>query len=176
MGGRTAFLLLTATSLCWCQPSEIHLGLVFPMFPLYPVSDQDFKANYQGRTKNTFDGHLYKFIGIQVLQAVIMAIEEINEKKYLQFIYDSLLPNTQLKLVARANLNSYTKSINETISIIRGGYGVDVGIGAVYDNQTESLASIYQDNNVAQIGYNLGIRFSLCGILMHNVFRVLDES
>ena len=90
-----------------------------------------------------------------------MAIKEINEKKYLQFTYDSLLPSTQLKLVARANPNSYTNSINQTISIIRYGYGIDIGIGAVFDNMTEAMASIFQDNNIAQIGYNLGIYFSL---------------
>ena len=38
---------------CWvavlAQPAEVHLGFYFPMFPLYPVSDQDFKANLKGK-------------------------------------------------------------------------------------------------------------------------------
>ena len=114
--------------------------------------------------------------GIQVLQAVIMAIEEINAKKYVKFTSDSLLSNTQLKLVARANPNSYTKAINESIYIIKYGYGIDVGIGAIFDNMTEAMASIYQDNNIAQIGYNLGI---IPIVLTHVYFmccRVFNES
>jgi hypothetical protein len=83
-----------------------------------------------------------------------MAIREINNKEYIEFTSDSLLPNTKLKLPVRSNPITYTKAVNSVLRNAFNGTGIDVAIGAKADNLTQAMASIFQDSDVAQIGYS----------------------
>jgi hypothetical protein len=88
-----------------------------------------------------------------------MAIREINNKEYVKFTSDSLLPNTKLKLTVRSNPTTYTQAVNTSIDLLENsfnGSSIDVAIGASANNLTQAMSSIFQDSDVAQIGYNQG--------------------
>ena len=112
-------------------------------------------------------------IGIQNLAAILLAMHEINNKVYIKFTSNSLLSDTTLNLTCRTNPTSYTNCVNTSISLMDysfGGQGIQVAIGAVANNLTQAMAAIFQDSDIAQIGYNPGIvreshlqiRFHIC--------------
>ena len=89
-----------------------------------------------------------------------MAIHEINNKVYLKFTSNSLLSHTVLNLTCRSNPTSYTNCVNTSINLLKhsfNGVGVQIAIGAVANNLTQAMAAIFQDSDVAQVGYNTGI-------------------
>jgi hypothetical protein len=98
-------------------------------------------------------------VGIQNVAALLMAINEINNKEYVKFTSDALLPNTKLKVTVRSNPTTYTQAVNTSIDLLENsfnGSNIDVAIGAIASNLTQAMSSIFQDSNVAQIGYNQG--------------------
>lgn len=100
-----------------------------------------------------------------MLAAVKLAVDDINEGKYLRLSANSLLPNTKVLLDVATTPPSYTDTVLEVNSIITtafDGTGIDVAIGAILDNVTESIASIFQEADVAQISFNPGIVSFYC--------------
>ena len=88
-----------------------------------------------------------------------MAMHEINNKVYLKFTSNSLLAHSHLNLTCRSNPTSYTNCVNTSINLLDysfNGAGVQIAVGAVANNLTQAMAAIFQDSDVAQIGYNQG--------------------
>jgi hypothetical protein len=103
-----------------------------------------------------------------MIAAVLMAIREINSKQYVKFTSDSLLPNTRLKITTRTNPVTYTKAINSSVNLIQhsfGGNKIDIAIGAIANNLSQAMSSIFQDANIAQIGYNEGTKIFVTQIM-----------
>ena len=127
---------------------EIRLGFYYPMFPQYLVPPDEF---------------LPSKTGIQMLSAINMAIQELNNKT--DGIFDNLLPDTQIKFACRVNPTSFTDTAIEVIDLETktfGGLGIEVAIGALTNNLSQSMSSFLQDMDILQIGYSPG------SIMSHN--------
>ena len=127
---------------------EIRLGFYYPMFPQYLVPPSEFLPSHTG---------------IQNLAAIKMAIDELNNKT--DGIFDDILPETQIKFACRVNPTSFTDTAIEVIdleTVAFGGLGIEVAIGALTNNLSQSMSSFLQDMDILQIGYSPG------SIMSHN--------
>ena len=94
---------------------------------------------------------------MQILAAFQMAMREINNKT--DSIGDDILPNTLVRFVAGLNSPSYTNIAIQMLDIMANAFnntGVDVAIGASANLLTQTMATLLQDNDIGQVGYNPG--------------------
>lgn len=94
-----------------------------------------------------------------MLAAVRMAAEDINAGKYLKLTSDSILPRTKLLMSVDNSPPTYTSTVLAVVQEVDNafnGTGINVVIGDVDNIVTQSLASIFQEFDIAQIGYNQG--------------------
>ena len=100
-----------------------------------------------------------------MMAAMKMAVDDINAKRYIKFTSDSLLPNSVIKLAVRTNPVSITTAVAACIDLETNsfnGSGIDFAIGAVTNNMSQAMSSIFQDSDIGQIGYNPGDVIKSC--------------
>jgi hypothetical protein len=101
--------------------------------------------------------NIFDYSGTQSLAAMIMALNEINNKS--DGIYDDILPNTKLQFVVRPTKRSFSISVNSAAYVAGtafGGQGVIAAVGpASLAGTAPIMASslLFNEYNVLQFSH-----------------------
>jgi ABC-type branched-subunit amino acid transport system substrate-binding protein len=90
--------------------------------------------------------------GVQYIEAIMMAVDEINDKT--DGIYDDVLPHTELRVVARAPLRTFSLGASNALELLTVDKGVLAVIGPAGLHALEGSSPILEDaGHIPQICY-----------------------